>query len=106
MDNRTLKGSARKPQAKRHISPQLPNIVELFRKHLDDGNSPRTFVSKLIGSDRSYAWLKANNQEFYELAERHTPKMYRRGHLNYNPAGINDHITPVKRSRLYKDACK
>ena len=87
---------------RRQFSPFSDGIVDKFRRHLESGNSPRSFVAKLQGHEQAYSFLKATNREFYELAESHTPPMHRRGHLNYSPKGINNQATLVKRAR-YKN---
>jgi hypothetical protein len=85
----------------RPYSIDTPNICKIFEKHLREGNSPRTFVAMLKGSDRAYAHLKATSKRFYELAEAHTKSNLRRGYLHYNPEGINNHRTPHRRARNF-----
>jgi hypothetical protein len=104
------KADGRRPgSGKQHVRPYSPsqrNIVDVFRKHLEAGNSPRSFIGLLKGSDLAYSMLKGTNKAFYELAEEYTPAMFRRGQNHYNPENINEGKAFSQKSNMWKPEWK
>jgi hypothetical protein len=86
MINMFMKKKKNKPRETKYLyNPEDKLICIYFHNHLKQGNSARTFITRLMGGEKSYAWLKDSNETFYELAEAFTPKQYRRGHRHYKP---------------------
>lgn len=52
------------------IQPDDPNLLELLKKHLDDGWSPASFGSKLVGGVYTWRILMEKNEEFRVLIEQ------------------------------------
>lgn len=52
------------------ISPDDPNIVEIFREHCNSGWSAISFIGKVCGGARSYRQLVHNNEEFSKIAKQ------------------------------------